>query len=49
MELDEELTLAVGKASITLKKSGEIVLDGVKISVAGKKSITLKSKKIDQN
>jgi type VI secretion system secreted protein VgrG len=49
LELDEALTIKVGKAAITLKKNGEIVLDGVKISVKGKKSITLKSKKVNQN
>jgi type VI secretion system secreted protein VgrG len=49
IELGDELTIKVGKASITLKKNGEIVLDGAEISIKGKKSITLKSKKINQN
>ncbi|MFO7561755.1 MAG: type VI secretion system tip protein TssI/VgrG [Enhygromyxa sp.] len=49
IELGEELMIKVGKASITLKKNGEIVLDGAEISVKGKKSITLKAKKVNQN
>ncbi|HVI03560.1 MAG TPA: type VI secretion system tip protein TssI/VgrG [Enhygromyxa sp.] len=49
IELGDELTIKVGKASITLKKNGEIVLDGAEISVKGKKAITLKAKKVNQN
>jgi type VI secretion system secreted protein VgrG len=49
IELGDELTIKVGKASITLKKTGEIVLDGAEISLKGKKSITLKAKKVNQN
>jgi type VI secretion system secreted protein VgrG len=49
IELGDELTIKVGKASITLKKNGEIVLDGAEISIKGKKSITLKAKKVNQN
>ena len=49
IECDQDLTIKVGKASITLKKDGTIVLDGVDVTVNGKKAITLKSKKVNQN
>jgi len=49
IEVEDELTIKVGKASITLKKNGEVVVEGAKIDVKGKKSITLKAKKVNQN
>jgi type VI secretion system secreted protein VgrG len=49
IELANDLTIKVGKASITLQKSGKIVIEGVEISVKGKKEITLKAKKVNQN
>ena len=49
IELGTDLTIKVGKASITLSKNGEIVLEGTKIDIKGKKSITLKAKKVNQN
>lgn len=49
IECDEDLTIKVGKASITLKKNGTIVLDGVEVTMKGKQAITLKAKKINQN
>ncbi|PRQ08260.1 type VI secretion system Vgr family protein [Enhygromyxa salina] len=49
IELESDLTIKVGKASITLSKNGEIKLEGTKISVKGKDSITLKAKKVNQN
>jgi type VI secretion system secreted protein VgrG len=49
IECDVDLTIKVGKASITLKKDGTIVLDGVEITVKGKQAITLKAKKVNQN
>ncbi|EDM80009.1 Rhs element Vgr family protein [Plesiocystis pacifica SIR-1] len=49
IELEDTLTIKVGKASLSLQKNGTITLRGVKLSVEGKKSITLKAKKINQN
>jgi type VI secretion system secreted protein VgrG len=49
IECDEDLTIKVGKASLTLKKDGAIVLDGVEITIKGKQAITLKAKKVNQN
>ncbi|PRP94152.1 Phage-related baseplate assembly protein [Enhygromyxa salina] len=49
IELGTDLTIKVGKASITLSKSGELVLEGTKVTVKGKQSITLKAKKVNQN
>jgi type VI secretion system secreted protein VgrG len=49
IELSTDLTIKVGKASITLQKNGKIVLDGVEIEVKGKKQITIKAKKVNQN
>ncbi len=47
IELGDQLTIKVGKASITLKKTGEIVLDGVKVVIKAKRSIDLKAKKVN--
>jgi len=49
IELKDELTIKVGKASITLKKDGQIVLNGGDIDVKSSKNITLKAKKVNQN
>lgn len=49
IELSDDLTIKVGKASITLQKSGKISIEGVEIDVKGKKEITLKAKKVNQN
>ncbi|NJK33114.1 MAG: hypothetical protein HC927_12300 [Deltaproteobacteria bacterium] len=43
-----DLTISVGKAKIVLKKSGEIVIQGSKLTFDGK-SIALKGKKIHNN
>ena len=48
-ELKDKLTIKVGKAAITLDKNGEVTIEGTKINLKGKKSITLKSKKVNQN
>jgi type VI secretion system secreted protein VgrG len=49
IECDEDLVIKVGKASITLKKDGTIVLDGVDIKVEGKQAITLDAKQVNHN
>jgi type VI secretion system secreted protein VgrG len=49
IEIKDELTIKVGKAVINLKKNGDVTIEGAKISVKGKKAITLNAKKIDQN
>lgn len=49
IELGTDLTIKVGKAAITLSKNGKIVIEGTEIEVKGKKEITLKAKKVNQN
>ncbi|MEY4514146.1 MAG: hypothetical protein RLZZ450_6268 [Pseudomonadota bacterium] len=49
IEIADELTLKVGKATITLKKSGDIIINGKKISVTGSGDVVLKGTKIAQN
>ncbi|NVB38748.1 type VI secretion system tip protein VgrG [Pseudenhygromyxa sp. WMMC2535] len=49
IEFEDELTLKVGKASITLKKNGQVVVEGATIDVKGKKSINLEARKVNQN
>ena len=49
IEADDEITLKTGKASITLKKSGDIAIKGSKINIKGSGNITIKGKKILEN
>ena len=49
IELTDELTIKVGSASITLKKNGDIVLNGKKISVTGSGDVVLKGTKVTAN
>jgi type VI secretion system secreted protein VgrG len=46
IELKDELTIKIGKASISFKKSGDISIKGKKINLKGSGNITLKGKKI---
>jgi type VI secretion system secreted protein VgrG len=50
IEISDQLTIKVGKkASITLKKNGDISLRGVKININGSGDITIKGSKILEN
>lgn len=46
---DKEIVLKAGDASITMKKNGDIVIKGNKISVKGDGDIVMKGSKITQN
>ncbi|MEM9378339.1 MAG: type VI secretion system tip protein VgrG [Planctomycetota bacterium] len=46
---DDELILKVGKASLVMKKNGDITLKGKKITVKGSGDVVLKGSKIAQN
>lgn len=47
--IKDELTIKVGKATITLKKNGDIIINGKKINIKGSGDIVIKGKKVLQN
>lgn len=49
LEFSEELTIKVGSASIVLKKNGDILLKGKKLSLNGSGDIVIKGQKVVQN
>ncbi|MCP4748879.1 MAG: type VI secretion system tip protein VgrG [Desulfobacteraceae bacterium] len=49
IDIKDQLTIKVGKASITLKKNGDIVLKGKNINTKGSGNIKVKGKKILEN
>lgn len=49
IDIKDQLTIKVGKASITLKKNGDISLQGAKINIKGSGDITIKGSKILEN
>ncbi len=49
IEITDQLTIKVGKATITLKKNGDISLQGTKINIKGSGDITIKGSKILEN
>jgi type VI secretion system secreted protein VgrG len=49
IELSDQLTVKVGGATLVLKKNGDIVLNGTKISVTGKADVAIKGMKVTQN
>jgi type VI secretion system secreted protein VgrG len=49
IDIADQLTLKVGKATITLKKNGDISLQGAKINIKGSGDITIKGSKILEN
>jgi type VI secretion system secreted protein VgrG len=49
IEIKDQLTIKVGKASITLKKNGDIIIDGKNINTKGSGNIVMKAKKIMEN
>ncbi|MBL0699538.1 MAG: type VI secretion system tip protein VgrG [Desulfosarcina sp.] len=49
IEIKDQLTIKVGKASITLKKNGDITIKGKDINTKGSGNIVMKAKKILEN
>jgi type VI secretion system secreted protein VgrG len=49
IEIKDQLTIKCGKASITLKKNGDISISGKKINIKGSGDIIMKAKKILEN
>jgi len=49
IDIADQLTIKVGSASITLKKNGDITIDGKNINVKGSGNIVMKAKKILEN
>jgi type VI secretion system secreted protein VgrG len=49
IEIKDQLTIKVGKASITLKKNGDITIQGKNINTKGSGNILMKAKKILEN
>jgi type VI secretion system secreted protein VgrG len=49
IEIKDQLTIKCGKASITMKKNGDILVKGKKINVKGSSNIVMKGKKILEN
>ncbi len=49
IEMKDQLTIKVGKASITLKKNGDITIEGKNINTKGSGNIVMKAKKILEN
>ena len=49
ISIKDQLTIKVGKASITLDKNGNISLKGAKINIKGSGNITIKGSKILEN
>ena len=49
IEATDEITIKCGSASISMKKSGDIVIKGAKIKVEGSGDVVVKGSKIGQN
>lgn len=49
IDIKDQLTIKVGKASITLKKNGDILIKGKNINTKGSGNIVMKAKKILEN
>lgn len=49
IDIKDQLTIKVGKASITLKKNGDITIKGNKINMKGSGNVVIKGKKILEN
>ena len=49
IEIKDELTIKVGKASINMKKNGDITIKGKNINIKGSGNIVMKAKKILEN
>jgi type VI secretion system secreted protein VgrG len=49
VEIKDELQLKCGKATLTMKKSGDILINGKKIQIKGSGNVIIKGKKILEN
>jgi type VI secretion system secreted protein VgrG len=49
IDIADQLTIKVGKATITMKKNGDISLQGAKINIKGSGDVTIKGSKILEN
>jgi type VI secretion system secreted protein VgrG len=49
IDIADELTIQCGKAVIQMKKNGDIIVEGKKISMKASGDIVMKGKKILQN
>jgi len=49
MVAKDEISLKTGKASILLKKNGDITISGKKINIKGSSDVILKGSKIKEN
>ena len=49
IDIKDELTIKVGKATITMKKNGDITINGKDINLKGSGNIVMKAKKIMEN
>lgn len=49
LSADDEITIKVGKAKISMKKNGDITISGGKINVKGSGAVAIKGSKITQN
>jgi type VI secretion system secreted protein VgrG len=49
IEMADELTIKVGKATIAMKKNGDISINGKKITIKGSGDVAIKGSKITQN
>jgi type VI secretion system secreted protein VgrG len=49
LEADDELTIKVGKATLVMKKNGDITMNGNKISLKGDGDVVIKGAKIAEN
>jgi len=49
LSADDEITIVTGKASITMKKSGDITIQGKKITVKGSGDVVVKGSKVALN
>lgn len=46
IEMGSDLTIKVGRASISMKKNGDIVIKGKKITVDGSGDVAIKGSKV---
>jgi type VI secretion system secreted protein VgrG len=49
IEAADEITLKTGKAQISMKKNGDIVISGKKINIKGSSRVVIKGKKVVEN
>ena len=49
IDIKDQIIIKCGKASITMKKNGDIIIKGKTINVKGSGNIVMKAKKILEN